>query len=194
MALLTRSELLATDLSFRTKVAAAKALLSESRATPLDAQFDIFLSHSSRHPRQVRAIKARLEAFGYSVYVDWLEDEELARSNVTPKTAARLRHRLKSSRSLLVHASEGANVSRWIPWELGLADGLQLRVAIIPVVTDDRVTDSYRGVEYLGLYPYVDFARSVTNPIVIPWVNRNAVTYVAFKGWLQGREPRPHRP
>lgn len=149
MALLTRSELLGTDVPFGTKVAAARALLDESRSTPLDAEFDIFLSHSSRHPRQVRMIKARLEAFGYSVYVDWLEDEELDRANVTPKTAARLRHRLRLSRSLLVHASEGATVSRWIPWELGLADGRQMRVAIIPVVIDDRITDSYRGVEYL---------------------------------------------
>jgi hypothetical protein len=56
---------------------------------------------------------------GYSVYVDWVEDDELHRSEVSPKTAACLWHRIGMARSMLVHATEGAQVSRWGPWELG---------------------------------------------------------------------------
>jgi hypothetical protein len=192
MALLTRHELLGDpeDPARRLKIAAARAtLLQEAKAVPLDATFDIFLSHSSKHAREVRAIKRRLERLGYSVYVDWVEDGELDRSAVTPATAARLRRRIASSRSLLVHASEGAAISRWVPWELGVADGFHQRVAILPVLAENRKTASYRGNEYLGLYPYVDFAPTARNDVHEPWVNRSAKIYVSFRAWLKGKKP-----
>lgn len=196
MALLTRPDLLRSDATeFRTKLASARAaLLKEARTTPFSATFDIFLSHSSMHPQEVRVIKARFERAGYSVYVDWVEDEDLDRSDVSPATAMRLRHRIESSRSLLVHATEGAKISRWVPWELGVADGLDKRTAILPVLADKRSTDTYRGSEYLGLYPYVHFARAVGSRTVMPWVNRNARTYVRFQSWLKGEEPRLRHP
>jgi hypothetical protein len=172
MALLTRHELLGERLDEPTrtvKIAAAHAtLLKEARGASLSTKFDIFLSHSSNHAREVRAIKRRLEGMGYSVYVDWVEDEELDRSKVTPATAARLRHRIASSRSLLVHASEGASLSRWVPWELGIADGIHHRVAVLPVLAGDRRTVVYKGVEYLALYPYVDFEREPSEEVSRP--------------------------
>jgi hypothetical protein len=193
MALLTRSELVGEPLEEgvrRMRISAARAtLLKESLAAPLGAKFDIFLSHSSKYAREVRAIKRRLERLGYSVYVDWVEDEELDRSKVTPATAARLRQRIASSRSLLVHASEGVAISRWVPWELGVADGFHHRVAILPVLATNRRTVIYKGAEYLGLYPYVDFAPDTRTYDLQPWVRRNAKTYVSFDGWLKGKNP-----
>ena len=194
MALLTRPELLgptSEDLTERViKTAAARTtLLKEAAAAPWNATFDIFLSHSSKNAREVRRLKRLLEKMGYSVYVDWVEDAELDRSNVTPATAARLRHRISRSRSLLVHASEGARLSRWVPWELGYADGLHRPVGILPVLAESRRTLSYKGDEYLGLYPYVDFEDDAKTGRREPWVNRAPKTYVSFKGWLKGRQP-----
>ncbi|MFI5297227.1 MAG: TIR domain-containing protein [Polyangiales bacterium] len=192
MALLTRSELL-RDLprgEERVKIAAARAvLLVEATSAPADATFDIFLSHSSKYPREVRAIKRYLERLGFTVYVDWIEDEELDRSAVTPATADRLRHRITSSRSLLVHATEGAVMSRWVPWELGFADGLGCSVGILPILAESRHTSIYKGVEYMGLYPYVDFAQAAGTDVTQAWVNRSSKTYVSFNAWLEGTQP-----
>tara|TARA_B100000446_G_C10520900_1_gene330315 strand:- start:339 stop:581 length:243 start_codon:yes stop_codon:yes gene_type:complete len=45
-----------------------------------------------------------------------------------------------------------------MPWELGYFDGLSKgAVAVLPLV--DYASESYRGQEYLGLYPTVDKGR-----------------------------------
>jgi hypothetical protein len=124
---------------------------------------------------------------GYSVYLDWVDDADMDRSEVTPGTAARLRHRITASRSLLVHATEGAKLSRWVPWELGFADGLHRPVGILPVLAEHRHVFTYKGTEYLGLYPYVDFESPDKGGDVRPWANVNSKTYISFRGWLKGK-------
>jgi hypothetical protein len=170
------------------RTARARVSLLVEAQVPLDATFDIFLSHSTRDAREIRALKRRLEAMGYSVYVDWIEDDGLDREHVTPETAARLRRRIGKSRSLLVHASEGAKLSRWVPWELGIADGLQRKVGVLPVLAQART--SYRGSEYLALYPYVDFAPGAATGAMQAWVRENPQTYVNLRQWLRGSLPR----
>jgi hypothetical protein len=43
-----------------------------------------------------------------------------------------------------------------MPWELGYFDGRGRRIGILPIVAS--AGDSFRGVEYLGLYPVVEIA------------------------------------
>ena len=50
---------------------------------------------------------------GYAVYVDWIEDEELDRSEVTPKTAQLLKKRMNSSQGLAYVASSNTAQSKW---------------------------------------------------------------------------------
>lgn len=196
MALLTRFDLIGPPQSAeriqKTARVARARLLAEAKAAPIDQTFDIFLSHSTRHAREALAIKRRFESMGFSVYVDWVDDAEMDRSKVTPATAARLRHRITASRSLLVHATEGADLSKWVPWELGYADGLHRPVGVVPVLAENRPRLAYKGVEYLGLYPYVDVAESATTNVPRPWVNRSPSVYVGLRAWLKGREPYRH--
>ena len=65
---------------------------------------------------------------GYAVYVDWIEDEELDRSEVTPKTAQLLKKRMNSSQGLAYVASSNTAQSKWCPWELGYFDGKEKEV------------------------------------------------------------------
>ena len=60
---------------------------------------------------------------GYAVYVDWIEDEELDRSEVMPKMAQLLKKRMNSSQGLAYVASSNTAQSKWCPWELGYFDG-----------------------------------------------------------------------
>jgi hypothetical protein len=133
----------------------SKQILAEDAAKAYDWQsFDVFLSHSILDAELILGVKVLLEKRGYSVYVDWDSDGDLDRSVVSPKTAAILRTRMRQSKSLLYVATENAGTSKWMPWELGYFDGFKKGgVAILPVLDSENA--SFRGQEYLGLYPVV---------------------------------------
>lgn len=171
--------------------AAGRALLKEAQLLT-SATFDIFLCHSSEDAKAVRLIKTLLEAFGYSVYVDWIEDGDLDRRLVDPRRAALLRHRISRSTSLLFYVTANSTKSRWTPWELGYADGHERRVALLPEVPDGPAPAKIPGNEYLGLYPWVDLAKGSGSKKTSLWVNRTRNFYTPFSSWLSGEEPRRH--
>ncbi|WP_275588702.1 TIR domain-containing protein [Croceicoccus hydrothermalis] len=69
------------------------------------------------------------------------------------QTAQTLKDRINQSRKFVLLASENSNQSKWVPWELGLADGYKGigRVAIFPNVQSNANT-AWTSWEYLGLY------------------------------------------
>lgn len=138
-------------------------MITESMESSKHAtRFDIFLSHSINDAELVLGVKVLLEEMGKKVYVDWVDDPELDRSQVTKHTAERLRGRMKQSDSLLYIATESASSSKWMPWELGYFDGHKPgNVAILPVL--DSEDQKFEGQEYLGLYPVVD-KDDITSP------------------------------
>lgn len=103
--------------------------------------YDIFLSHSFRDAEVVYGIKKTIEEMNYTVYVDWIEDSQLDRENVTKETAELLRNRMKSSKSLFWAHSENAKKSKWMPWELGYFDSLKEKVAIVPILESEKATN-----------------------------------------------------
>lgn len=113
--------------------------------------YDVFLSHSIRDDVLVVGLKKELERMRLTVYVDWIEDPDLDREKVSPITAAKLRERMRSCRSLVYATSRNASASKWMPWELGYFDGHhgQSKVAICPI---EMGTGSIQGQEYLGVY------------------------------------------
>ena len=117
--------------------------------------FDIFLSHSIDDAELVLGVKTILEEkFTLKVYVDWVEDPQLDRKQVSKKTAETLRQRMKQSKSLLYLATDNSTTSKWMPWELGYFDGHKPGcIAIFPVL--DTASQSFQGQEYIGLYPQV---------------------------------------
>lgn len=130
-------------------------VISESiKASKLATRFDVFLSHSINDAELVIGVKVLLEDMGKKVYVDWVDDPELDRSQVNKDTAERLRGRMNQSETLLYIATENASNSKWMPWELGYFDGSKPgNVSILPVL--ERADQRFEGQEYLGLYPTV---------------------------------------
>ena len=130
-------------------------ILKESvTAAKVSDTFDVFLSHSIADAEIVLGIKQLLEESGLKVYVDWVQDAQLDRRAVTKETAAVLRQRMRQSKSLIYLSSDNSSSSKWMPWELGYFDGFMPDgVAIMPVL--DNPTDTFKGQEYLGLYPIV---------------------------------------
>jgi hypothetical protein len=155
-------------------------------------QFDIFLSHRYLDAKEVLALKTIIELFGLTVYVYWIDSPEISQAEVTKETAASLREVMRRSSSLLYAWSENASESRWMPWELGYSDGVHGRVAIIPVTDQQTSSESFKGQEYLGIYPYLTLTKdNVGNDKL--WVNDSASTYVQLPAWIKGAQPR-YRP
>ena len=192
MALITKSDLrnrVIQSSGFYTEINARRfaesQLLNEKKAADASSEtFDIFLSHSSEDAIHIEGLRDLLTDAGFSVYVDWINDPQLNRANVTPATAALLRERMKRSRSLLYATSDSSKKSVWMPWELGYMDAYtNTRVAIVPIVDDDAASGGFRGQEYLGIYPYLDKLGSSF------WIHASSSSYKSFSDWLEGSNP-----
>lgn len=143
--------------------------------------FDIFLSHSYLDQDVVLGLKCYLEEKGLSVYIDWIDDNQLERDSVNEDTAEILRKRMKQCGSLLFATSSNSSTSKWMPWECGYFDGINGKIAILPISKTDE--SSFKGQEYLGLYPYIDVTASKI------WVNSTKSGYCDIKEWLNGKSP-----
>jgi len=120
-------------------------------------QFDIFLSHNSIDRETVNEAYLALCALGYDVYLDRVHDTQLNPLQVTKDTAAKIRERILQSRSLVVATSAAIVSSRWVPWELGLADGSIGKVAALPIL--ESTQGAFSGSEYFDVYPKVEIGR-----------------------------------
>ena len=155
-------------------------------------KYDIFLSHSYLDKTLVYAVVDLFNQAGYSVYVDWIEDQQLDRSKVTAATANTLRKRMELSKSLAYVATSNSSNSKWCPWELGYVDASKNgRCAILPIMKDEGST--FKGQEYLGLYPFIDYALIENTQKYQFWVNdpQNG-NYVSLEKWLSGTDPYNH--
>nr|WP_319570087.1 TIR domain-containing protein [uncultured Draconibacterium sp.] len=147
--------------------------------------FDIFLSHSFLDKQEIRGLYLELTNLGYSVYVDWIVDPELDRNNVTKESAELIRRRMKSSKTLLLAVSENAEMSKWMPWELGYVDGNTNRCAIIPVSRQTYAPKVFRGKEYLKLYPFIKKAALKYQIKEKIWVVEGHYAYSDFENWYK---------
>jgi len=161
------------------------------KASAALSAFNIFLSHSYLDKELILGITDYLEKMGYVVYVDWKQDAQLNRDNVTRETAELVRGRIIQSDSLFFATTDGAKDSRWMPWELGYMDGKKSKSAILPVSQSATSSDTYRGQEYLGIYPYITTNNDTTGKERL-WVHEAAETYVSFDEWLVGKKPQKH--
>lgn len=131
-----------------------------------------------------------LTDLGYTVYVDWIVDPRLDRSNVTKVTAELIRKRLKASKSLLLAISYNAEASKWMPWELGFVDGNSSRCGIIPISRANILPRGYEGREFLSLYPFIKKVPTVGG-LERLFLIETAHQYVLFDEWLRNKK-QPH--
>jgi hypothetical protein len=189
MALFTEAELLSTRKFYRDFMQkSASTIILEERKISMTQSFDVFLSHSYLDKELIIGLKGELNKLHYSVYVDWIADEELDRRKVSKETADTIRKRMKNCKCLFFATSVNSTNSKWMPWECGYFDGLKGYVAILPVAKTSQST--YNGQEYLGLYPFVDKATS--NGKEALWINESTDIYVSFDKWLNGEKPIKH--
>src|SRR6476620_7396646 len=82
-----------------------------------------FLAHSSNDVAILPNVIAVLEQHGADVYID-KTDASLPRYT-SPQTATTLRSHIRLAKRFIVLATPNSKTSTWVPWELGLADGIK---------------------------------------------------------------------
>jgi hypothetical protein len=121
---------------------------ASSRARP-----HVFLSHSHLDRAALGGVLALLDRYRAPAYLDY-RDATLP-SQTSSATADGLRAALDSCARVIVAASGQLRTSRWVPWEIGYADGSKgiANVALMPI---DLIGYSV-GIEqeYLDSYPKI---------------------------------------
>lgn len=162
-----------------------KAVYESVASTKDYDEFDVFMSHSLSDAELVVGIKAILEEIGLKVYVDWQEDPEMPRENVSKETAFTLRKRMKQSKSMIYIATDNATKSKWMPWELGYFDAFSNgNVAILPLLDD--ANSAFNGQEYLGLYPFVMTISSDKSGANDVFVEEKGIRWMPFMDFATG--------
>ncbi len=132
------------------------ATFSQKSLQRSQAKASVFLSHSRKDLEIVEAVEAFLNELNLYAYIDW-KDATMP-EETSPETARQLKIRIDKCDKFLLLATENSIQSVWVPWELGIADGVKGldNVAILPLVHE---TKSAPRSEYLGMYPRVEQAR-----------------------------------
>ncbi|MCZ8158319.1 MAG: toll/interleukin-1 receptor domain-containing protein [Rhizobiaceae bacterium] len=176
---LTRADLLANIGTISEQASVVRKAEAQS---PLGATF---LSHSSKDIDLLPGVIRILERHGAVVYVD-KKDENLP-PYTSRETAIGLRDRIKKSKKFVLLTTKNSKDSRWVPWELGLADGYKTpeNAAILPSL--DSATDkAWTEREYLGVYNRIVYGslQGQSGPVYMVWnQDRNEATELS--AWLR---------
>lgn len=142
-----------------------------------------FLSHSSKDDEFLPSIIGILEIHGANVYVD-KKDPNL--SDIPNLDAAKcLRENIAECRKFILFVTPNTKDSKWIPWELGFADGdkRSAKVALFPSAESEN-DQEWSEREYLGLYDRIiwgNFRDKESEWLVL---NNRDNTAIRLREWL----------
>ena len=142
------------------------------------ALVSIFLSHSHRDREIVEGFINILAREGVSIYVDW-QDHNMPRIT-SRNTAEEIKEIIYGLDLFMVLATRNAMQSRWVPWEIGIADcgKKQEEIVVVPVADP---SGQFHGNEYLQIYQTIEIADSGILALFPP----NQTSGRAVKSWLR---------
>lgn len=160
---------------------AVKGLIKE--ATRLEGK-TTFLSHTSKDDDKVAGAARILENHGARVYLDHGDPNNQTTDCVA--IADHIRRVINSCRKFVMFATPLSSESKWMPWELGLADGIHSHdhVALFPAA-DSAYEQDWAEREYLGLYEKIVWSR-IAGYEGFQWVvmNTRDNTGQLLRSWL----------
>lgn len=114
----------------------------------------VFLSHKHDEINILQGATGFLKEEGFDIYLDWMDEDMPAYTN--DETAKKLKLKIKVANKFILLATPNAINSKWCNWELGLGDAAKYieHIALLPI---DMTTQSFKGAEYLKIYPYIEF-------------------------------------
>ena len=144
---------------------------------------NVFLSHSSKDEDHLPYVINILENYGGKVYIDKLDKDLPNQTN--HETGTKLKKRINDIDKFILFATKNSKDSKWMPWELGIADGIKdySNIAILPS-SENKYEEEWAEQEYLGIYMKVikgSIANGPTDWIVVN-LHTNKGHYL--KDWL----------
>ena len=127
-----------------------------------------------------------LQNHGGMIYIDEIDPE--MPPYTTDETAALLKQRINQTKRFVLLTSNNSKDSRWVPWELGIADGAKGlgKIALFPA-SDNTNDDSWTSWEYLGLYQRIVWGMLQGHQEELWMVlDHKANTAVTLRSWLSG--------
>ena len=159
------------------------------------AQYDVFLSHSTEDMALIKQIRDVLEeSLDISVYIDWDEDAGTSRDEI----ADVVKSAMNRSKSFLVVKTDNSDDSSWVSWETGYFDKKDSdKIAVLLVENDDDEfnSETFEHQEYLKNYiilgpdDVVDFIKSGSSHIK----GRTHLVNAPFAVAKPEKMVRPHR-
>lgn len=152
---------------------AAQFLFESKEAAPLT----VFLSHSHFDRVLAKGIVVHMGSLGVEVYVDW-NDRNMPRET-NRLTALMIKRRIREASLFVMLATKNALASRWVPWEVGVADAMKgaAQVLIIPVADSLGL---FRGRDFLRLYRRVEIATDGDSAVFSPGKDTGGVALENF--------------
>lgn len=150
-----------------------EALLNEA-ASGRQEEYDVFISHSTKDKRLIKALRQTLEdQFHLSAYIDWDEDNGMSRDDV----ADTVKERMKHCKSFLVVKTENSDMSSWVSWETGYYEALCYekehisfeRIGVLLIEDGVFNKDTFLHQEYLKRYEIINESN------LIEFVNKGAM-------------------
>ncbi len=122
-----------------------------SKAFSESSEKNTFLSYSSKDFKLLPGVISVLNNNGAKVYIDKM-DEQLPKEP-DENTGVVLKKRILECNKFVLFPTNNSENSRWVPWELGLADGSirKRNVALFPS-SEKEYEMKWTEIEYLGLY------------------------------------------
>lgn len=124
----------------------------------------VFVSHKHDDLEDLKGVIGFLEEeFKVDVYID---SQDKTMPKITSGiTAKRIKERIKKCDKFILLATNGAIESKWCNWELGFGDANKFEknnLALFPMCENSYSKSSYKGNEYLGIYPHIVYRDGTT--------------------------------
>lgn len=146
-----------------------------------------FLSHSSKDDDLVVGAVRILTNHGATVYIDKVDPTMPPYTN--KQTASTLKTRIQQASKFVLLATANSKESKWVPWELGIADSYKglSRIALFPAV-DSRQDTAWTEWEYMGLYQRIIWG-NINGYENALWMvlDESDNTATPLKDWLSAR-------
>lgn len=132
----------------------------------------VFISHKHDDLEDLKDVLGFFQqTYGVKVYID---SQDSSMPKVTSaKTALNIKERIKQCDKFILLATNGAIESKWCNWELGYGDAHKYKthIALFPMKPEGTSDTSYKGSEYMDIYPYISYydgTETYTNGKPIP--------------------------
>lgn len=125
-----------------------------NEATSHALSCDTFFAHSTADMELINNIIKYFYKLGAKPYID-KDDMELP-EYTDIDTAKKLKSNIDACKRFVIVVTDNSINSKWVPWELGVADMLKSyqNVAILPIESVD-IDERFKGNEYLGIYKQI---------------------------------------